>query len=210
MADPVGAENFLGEQIVSRETFQKLQLFAELLTKWNPAAGLVSPASLGQLWDRHILDSAQLLEFAPGGARKWLDIGSGGGFPGLVCAIIAVERRPQIRFMLVDSNRRKCDFLSEVCRQTGTGAEVLNIRAEQLDPGNADVVSARAVAPLHGLLPLARRHLAEGGLGVFPKGSGYRDELTVARNSWSFTVDAIRSRTDSSGRVLLIGSIVHG
>ena len=210
MVELVGQEKTPGEENVSRETISKFRVFSELLKKWNPVAGLVSPASLEQLWDRHILDSAQILEVAPPGIRKWLDIGSGGGFPGLVVAIMAAERRPEINVVLVDSNRRKCDFLSEACRQTGTEAQVLNIRAEQLDPQNADVVSARAVAPLPGLLSLASRHLAEGGLCVFPKGSGYRDELAAARKSWSFTVEPVPSRTDGKGRILLIRSIANG
>ena len=157
-----------------------------------------------------MLDSAQLLDHVPNEAAKVVDIGTGGGFPGLVLSIIAAERRPHTRFVLVDGNARKCEFLREVCRRTGTGAEIRDERDSDLEPQCADVVTARAVAPLGRLLGMACRHLSEGGTCVFLKGKGVAKEIEAAAESWRFGLTAVPSRTDGCGRILLIRELTHG
>lgn len=205
-----GPREFRRSEGVSRETLDKLAVFADLLARWNRTARLVSPSTLGSIWHRHMLDSAQLLDHIPEEAGKVVDIGTGGGFPGLVLSIIAAERRPHTRFVLVDGNARKCEFLREVCRRTGTGAEIRDVRDNELEPQRADVVTARAVAPLGRLLGMTNRHLSEGGICVFLKGREVATEIESAAKSWRFGVTAAPSRTDGCGRVLLITELTHG
>ena len=205
-----GPRDFRRSEGVSRETLDKLSVFADLLARWNRTARLVAPSTLGSIWHRHMLDSAQLLDHLPTKADKVVDIGTGGGFPGLVLSIIAAERQPCTRFVLVDGNARKCEFLREVCRRTGNGAEIRDVRDSELEPQCADVVTARAVAPLGRLLGMACRHLSEGGTCVFLKGKGVATEIESAAGSWRFEVTATPSRTDGSGRILLIRELTHG
>src|SRR5215210_3708353 len=137
---------------VSRETFEKLELLERELRRWQAIKNLVGPATLDQVWDRHIADSLQLLDLAPE-ARTWLDLGSGAGFPGLVLAIAGAERGLKVH--LVESNSRKCAFLRHIARLTGAAATVHEARLEAVIPGfigTTDVVSARALASLAMLL----------------------------------------------------------
>jgi 16S rRNA (guanine527-N7)-methyltransferase len=194
---------------VSRETSARLDAYIMLLEKWNPAINLVSRASLPGLWRRHVLDSAQLWDLAPQHAILWADLGAGGGFPGLVISILAAERRPQLRMTLVESDRRKAAFLAGVIRETGISADVLDARIEDLPPLGADVVSARALAPLDVLLGHAERHLASGGTALFPKGAGYQAELDEALERWRFSVQKHSSRTDPESVVLSLGDIAR-
>ncbi len=192
---------------VSRETQARLQTYAGLLEKWNPRINLVSRATLGALWTRHFLDSAQLLDLAPETTRHWCDLGSGGGFPGLVLAILAPERRPGLRFTLIESDQRKAAFLRTVLRETGAGATVLDSRIEDAPPQTADIVSARALAPLPALLGLAARHLAPQGTGIFPKGVRHEDELRESLELWHFRCEKLPSQTDPDAVILRISEL---
>ena len=193
----------------SRETARRFERFEELLEKWNPYANLVSRRSLVHCRERHFRDSAQLFRHAPGECRKWLDLGAGGGFPGIVLACMAREARPEMEFILADSNERKCRFLNLAARELGLNARAVGARAEALEPQRADAVSARAMAPLRTLLGYAKRHLAPGGLCVFPKSAGYAREVEEARKLWAFDLEAVPSETEESSAILLIGSIRH-
>ena len=122
----------LGSLTVSRETIDRLSIYANLLEKWNPRINLVSRSTLDDLWSRHIVDSAQLFELAPVTAKHWVDLGSGGGFPGLVIAILAKELRPELEVVLVESDQRKCAFLRTVSRETNCGAVVHSKRVEEI------------------------------------------------------------------------------
>ncbi|MCL4170695.1 UNVERIFIED_CONTAM: hypothetical protein GTU68_049362, partial [Idotea baltica] len=133
---------------VSRETFAALQAYAALLEKWNPKINLVSKSSLQDLWNRHILDSAQLFSLVQHPHNTWADLGSGGGFPGLVIAIMALESGSPDQVILIESDTRKAAFLRTVIRELGLRASVINKRIEQVDPLDADVISARALADL--------------------------------------------------------------
>jgi 16S rRNA (guanine527-N7)-methyltransferase len=192
---------------VSRETKEKLELLEHELRRWQAIKNLVGPATLGQIWDRHIIDSLQLLDLAPE-ARTWLDLGSGAGFPGLVLAIAGAERGLTVH--LVESNSRKCAFLRHIARLAGVSAKVHESRLETVIPGfigQAEVVSARALAALPLLLEWTEPLLKAGTIGLFPKGRDAEIELTEARKRWTFAADILPSRTDSEARILRITSI---
>ncbi|SCY44097.1 16S rRNA (guanine(527)-N(7))-methyltransferase RsmG [Microvirga guangxiensis] len=192
---------------VSRETQEKLQILEQELRRWQVIKNLVGPATLDQIWDRHIVDSLQLLELAPD-AKTWVDLGSGAGFPGLVVAIVGQERG--LKVQLVESNSRKCSFLRHVARLTGSAVTVHAARLETIVPtlvGQVDVVSARALASLTQLLEWTEPMLKAGTTGLFPKGRDAESELTEARKRWTFEADVLPSRTDSDARIIRITSI---
>ena len=194
---------------VSRETLVRLEEYAALLAKWNPVINLVSKSTLPDVWQRHMRDSAQLWPLCPKGARLWVDIGSGGGFPGIVIAILAAELAPEMRVILIESDQRKATFLRTVAQTLGLELRVESQRAEDVPPLGADVVSARALTALSGLLPLAQRHLAENGLAIFPKGQSAAQELTDALELWQFAVTKTPSETDHQAVVLQIRDIAR-
>lgn len=194
---------------VSRETHTKLQEILGLVERWNRTINLVSAGSLGQGWTWHVLDFAQLWSIGNAVDGPWVDIGSGGGFPGLVIAAIAQEQRPALQVVLVEFDRRKCVFLTEVARQLCLDVVVRTGRVEALTSAAAQVLSARALAPLDALLISARRHLAPGGLALFPKGQSFELELEAARAHWHFDCEVIKSRTDPLAVILRIENIEH-
>lgn len=192
---------------VSRETEDRLKSYYDLLTKWTKRINLVSRATLEDGWRRHVLDSAQLVRLAPEGWRHWVDLGSGGGLPGVVVAIIAAEKDNDQHVTLVESDVRKAAFLRAALREVGVGADVVAARIEEIASLEADVVSARALAPLPRLLDLSHRHIKPGGTALFPKGKNAGDELQQALERWSFACEKIPSETDSSAVILKIGDI---
>ena len=192
---------------VSRETFARLDRFEQLLRQWTQTINLVSQASLSELWDRHIIDSAQIYEIAGDHVGHWVDIGTGGGFPGLVVAILALEKHSDRRFSFVESNLRKAAFLRTMAREFDLPVQVFADRIEDLDQLNADVISARAVAPLKLLLKYAERHLKPSGRALFHKGAAFREELSEALESWTFQSDEYTSITDGTAVVLSLGDI---
>ncbi len=202
------AGNMPGPLDVSRETEARLARFAELVRKWSPRINLVSRGGLEELWERHIVDSGQLWPHAPQG-RRWVDLGSGGGFPGLVIAILAKEARPSLRMTLVESDRRKAAFLATASREFELDVRILGERIEHVPPQNADILSARALAPLDRLLGHVKLHLAPGGRALLPKGARWREEIETARQSWTFEWDAIPSLTDPASVILSIGEIAR-
>lgn len=171
---------------VSRETQDRFAIYAKLLAKWNPRINLVSTQSVKDMWTRHFSDSAQLHDLADHPISHWADLGSGGGFPGLVIAILAMDRGSPERVSLVESDARKCAFLRTVVRETGAPVSIHTDRIATLPPLNADVLSARALANLDTLLEHAERHLTEGGTALFPKGKSWRKELEQAQTRWCF------------------------
>lgn len=191
---------------VSRETLDRLTILAELLTKWNPRINLVSRTSLEDLWSRHIFDSVQVFQRAPN-AGHWVDIGSGGGFPGLVVALMAEEPGAPEKVTMIESDQRKCAFLRTVLRETGVTAHILTERIEKAPPQAADVLSARALADLGTLCAFSERHLAPGGRGLFQKGASWKKEVTAAQESWSFDLEVIQSKTETEAVILKLGDI---
>lgn len=198
-----------GSESVSRETIDLLEQFAELVRKWNPVINLVSKPSLSVLWDRHIRDSLQLHELLPDKADVCLDIGSGGGFPGIVLAILSQTSHPARCYTLVESDQRKAAFLREAARSLNLTLVVLPERIETIAPHNADVISARAVAPLSKLLEWTCLHLDPQGTCLFPKGSSYPQEIADARRFFEFECEAIPSVTDRTAAVLRIQKVNH-
>lgn len=192
---------------VSRETLDRLEIYAALLKKWNPAINLVAKSTLADLWSRHFVDSAQIYDLAPEPFKHWVDLGAGGGFPGMVCAIIAKEKAPEARFTLVESDQRKSAFLRTVARETGAHVEVVASRIEGIAPLQADVLSARALASLDMLLEFADRHMKPSGRAIFPKGESYQQEIAEAQGRWHFSAETIPSITDGKAVVLAIGGI---
>lgn len=192
------------EQRISNLATERLQIFVGLLAKWNPAINLVSPASLVDVWTRHIADSAQVLDLAPVRRGRWLDMGAGAGFPGVVVSLIAADTDSPVDATLIESDQRKAAFLSTVSRETGVPMTVQAARIEAVAAQNADVVSARALAPLVKLCAFAERHLAPDGTALFLKGGQYEAEIEEARKFWTFTLDVRASRTDPTGAVLIM------
>lgn len=195
-------EHFQAETSVSRETLDRLRVYAELLVKWQARINLVGPATIPDLWRRHMLDSAQLFPLLPRNLPRLIDIGSGAGFPGLVLAILGV---PEVH--LVESDLRKGAFLREVARQTAASVTVHSARIESLSDLKAPVVTARALAPLPKLLDLAAPLLAPDGQCLFLKGQNIAEELTEARKIWIFDEDRSPSRSDPSGLVLRVREV---
>src|SRR5690349_5193773 len=189
---------------VSRETRERLDAYAALLRKWQPTINLVGPRTLGDLWTRHFVDSAQLFPLIPSEARVLVDLGSGAGFPGLVLAILGV---PEVH--LIESDQRKATFLREAARATQAPVTVHAKRIEQVSPFPADVVSARALAPLTDLLALASPFLTPDAVCIFPKGQQASDELTAAAKTWNIKVDRIQSITDPGATILRVSEVSH-
>ncbi|MDO6729810.1 16S rRNA (guanine(527)-N(7))-methyltransferase RsmG [Marinovum sp. 2_MG-2023] len=188
---------------VSRETFDRLEIFVALLRKWSPRINLVSKSTMAQVWERHIADSIQVVEAAGATGEKWVDLGSGGGLPGLVIAL----SNPDLAVTMVESDLRKSTFLRTVLRETGCKAEVIAERIEAITPQNADVISARALAPLAKLLDFASLHLNPGGFALFPKGVTWKKELKEAESMFSFQHEIVKSRTQEGAVILRIGEI---
>ncbi len=201
------AERVLHSLNVSRETSDRLRLLAELLLKWNPKINLVSKSTIETVWGRHILDSAQIFDLVSHPVGHWVDIGSGGGFPGLVIAILAMEKDPAQKTTLIESDQRKCAFLRTVLRETGVSGTVLSQRIEEADPQGADVVSARALADLSKLCGFAERHLEKQGKALFPKGVTWQKEMREAEESWSFCHEVITSKSEPEAVILKLGDI---
>jgi len=192
---------------VSRETLDRLHAYADLVRRWNPRINLVAASTLSDLWERHVVDSMQVFDHADRTATTWADLGSGGGLPGIVCAILALELMPDCSFTLVESDKRKAAFLL-VCKQEFALNLTVRIeRAERLAPLSAQIVSARALAPLPQLLPLVARHIASGGCALLPKGKNHAAELEAARAEWHFQVTSHVSTTDAWARILALKDI---
>jgi 16S rRNA (guanine527-N7)-methyltransferase len=193
---------------VSRETAARLDRFVELLLKWQALTHLIAPSTVPTLWTRHIADSLQLLDLAPE-AKIWVDLGTGGGFPGLViaCAFCGTQGR---LVHLVESNTKKAAFLREAVAATESPAVVHAVRMEKFVEsfaGKADIVTARAVSPLSLLLGQCVPLLSQGALGLFPKGQDVEVELTEASKCWKMAADLVPSRTDPKARIVMIRAL---
>jgi 16S rRNA (guanine527-N7)-methyltransferase len=195
----------LGLVPVSRETLARLDRFVATLLTWQKRINLIAPGSVSEIWTRHVADSLQLLSLAPA-ARVWLDLGSGGGFPGLAIAC-ALAETPGARVHLIESNGKKAAFLREAVRITGVSAIVHHARIEQMGTKLAehiDLVTARAVAPLNDLLGLAEPWMKRGAQAFFPKGQDVGAELTEASKYWNIEAVLVTSKTDPRARIVKV------
>jgi 16S rRNA (guanine527-N7)-methyltransferase len=175
--------------------------------RWNPAINLVSKATVEDLWQRHVVDSAQVFSLCPADTLTWVDLGSGGGFPGIVVATLAKELKPDLRVTLVESDLRKATFLRQAAQTLSLPVSVLSRRIEAVSPLNADVLSARALAPLSNLLGFAEQHLSPNGTAIFQKGARFAAEIAEARKAWTFDVDIKPSLSEGEAAILVIRNI---
>jgi 16S rRNA (guanine527-N7)-methyltransferase len=182
---------------VSRETYEKLEIYKNLLLKWQKAVNLVSRETLGDIWNRHILDSLQIIPYISG--KKVLDVGSGGGFPGMVLAISG-----KFSVTCVDSDRKKMLFLSEVARATGTDVDIITDRIENLQTKDFGTVCARGFAELSDLVAITGKFAKTG---VFLKGQKLQDEISNAKSLFIFKYEIHESIVDSRGKIIVIDSV---
>lgn len=190
---------------VSREIAARLDRFVELLLDWQQRMNLIAPSTVPVIWSRHIADSLQLLDLAPD-ASIWIDLGSGAGFPGLVLAC-AIADRPGAQVHLVESTGKKANFLREAARHIDVPATVHAVRIEEFVKtfaGRADVVTARALAPLKEILRLAHPLVKTGAQGLFLKGQDVGSELTQASKYWKFEPVLVPSKTNPSSRIVVV------
>ncbi len=207
----LGPSDFAHVFGVSRETVDRLRTYADLLKRWQKAVNLVAPSTLSEIWDRHFADSAQLATLIPDGTKRHVDLGSGGGFPGLVLAIMLADRGG-VSTVLVESDQRKCAFLREVARNTGIAVEIVAQRIEtpatSAKVGAVDVVTARALAPLNDLFALSAPLWTESTLGLFLKGRSVDQEILDARQHWQFEHRLIPSMTQAGAAVVEVRNLV--
>jgi 16S rRNA (guanine527-N7)-methyltransferase len=217
-------QNALAMFDVSRETIARLDRFVALLLAWQRRINLISPSTIPSLWTRHVADSLQLLQLAEissphpppqtGEGRTggvWLDLGSGGGFPGIViaCALADVSG---VKIHLIESNMKKAAFLREAVRETKVPGIVHAARIETLVPvlgGAADYVTARALAPLSDLLDIIAPFLKKGAKALLPKGQDLDIELTKATKHWNIEAESVPSKTSKTGRILIVHALTR-
>src|ERR1700733_2539334 len=190
---------------VSRETEDRLALFVELLDRWRHKTNLISNSTFPSVWTRHIADSTQLLALAPQ-AKRWVDMGSGAGFPGLVIAIQLADITDAI-VHCIESDGRKCAFLREAARATGAAAAIHPPRVEAIDPEGlraVDAVTARAFAPLPLTLKLARPWIQRGAIAVFPRGESVKDQIAASPEASAYAIETLPSVVNPKAAILRI------
>jgi len=211
---PMTAQEMASQLVfhVKHKALEDLEKFGKVLAERNEVMNLVGPATIPHYWSRHVLDSAQLLNHAPK-AKLWADLGAGAGFPGVVLAILlkhmstdSDETPTDRQVFLIDSLAKRCRFLSEIVRDLGLPATVINDRAENVSL-KVDVVTARAMAPLPKLLGFAESFFRKGAEGWLLKGENVEAEIAEARKTWAFQSDLTTSLSDPRGRVLHIRSV---
>jgi len=203
--DEATEETFISQLNVSRETLDLFLLYAEILAKWQRKINLISANTIVNVWSRHFLDSAQLYGLVPRGAKTLLDIGSGAGFPGMVLVVMGVKN-----VTLVEADARKCLFLSEVLRETGKHANIVNCRIEEFDGGYFDIITARALAPMDKLLSYINPHFGPSTKGLFLKGEQVDHELTKAKKQWKLEYKTVPSITNDRGSIIIVEKISSG
>ncbi|HEX6841741.1 MAG TPA: 16S rRNA (guanine(527)-N(7))-methyltransferase RsmG [Stellaceae bacterium] len=201
---PLGPVGFRKLTNVSRETFNRLVIYVDLLSTWNARINLVGRNTMGDVWRRHILDSAQLYPHIPQGTCLLIDLGSGAGLPGLILSILGV---PEVH--LVEADARKAVFLREAARLTDAAVTVHAVRIDRVKPFVAQVVTARALAPLIELLEISERFRAPSTSCLFLKGENAQEELTLASKQWNMTAHQSPSLSDPSGCILRLENIIR-
>ena len=192
---------------VSRETLNGFCEYETLLSKWNEKINLVSKNTLVDIWERHFLDSGQIIKLVEASGKRWVDVGSGAGFPGLVVALLLRDREIDCNLVLVEKNPKKGFFLNEVIRKLNLSVEVVNDNIYPLAPLNADILTTRAFSELKNLIEIAFRHRKKDGICLFLKGENYRIELDKTLNYWFFDYDIVDSLSSSSGKIIRVKKI---
>jgi len=201
-----GAEDFKQDANVSRETLVSLRAYADCLLEWNARMNLVGRSTVKDLWHRHMLDSAQLWRHIPLGAKTLVDLGSGAGFPGLVLAVMGAHRS-DFHVHLIESVGKKAAFLRAAAAAAGVSMTLHNTRIEKVDPFVADVVTARALAPLPKLIRYGQRFSGPNTLQIYLKGQDVGDELTAAHKIWKMKVGRQPSASDPRANVLSVSEV---
>lgn len=192
---------------VSRETQDALKELSDDLLRWTKRINLISPSTYSDIWERHIEDSAQIWPLRPESTKSWCDLGSGGGLPGLVLAVLAKGESAPAQFTFIESDMRKCAFLTTMISKYELPATVLSKRIEAANPVHADVISARALAPLPKLIELALRHAKEDAIFLFQKGAQHKNEIDAAQQTWHFKYEAVPSQTHTGAVILKITEV---
>ena len=198
---------FIKSLNVSRETLKGFYEYKTLLSKWNEKINLVSKNTLVDIWERHFLDSGQIIKHVEASGKRWVDVGSGAGFPGLVVALLLRDREIDCNLVLVEKNPKKGFFLNEVIRKLNLNVEVVSDNIYTLEPLNADILTARAFSELNNLIEISFRHRKKEGLCLFLKGENYRFELDKTLNYWFFDYDVVDSLSSSSGKIIRVKKI---
>ena len=199
---------FIKSLNVSRETIDSLCEYESMLSKWNSKINLISKNTFANIWNRHFLDSGQIIKHVDASRKRWVDVGSGAGFPGLVVALLLRDRKIDCDIILVEKNLKKVFFLNEVVRKLDLNVKVLNKNIRTIEPLNADILSARAFSELNELIELAYHHRKERGICLFLKGENYRWELDKTLNYWFFDYDVVDSFSNSSGNIIRVRNIL--
>ena len=202
--EPLDAEGFAAAADVSRETLERMKRYGDLLAKWNERVNLVGKSTMTDMWRRHMLDSAQLFPRLPPETGRLVDLGSGAGFPGLVLAIMGV---PDVH--LIEANARKCAFLREAARVAEANVTIHDNRIESSPGLDADVITARALAPLPVLLKYAEPHLMPNSVCLFLKGVSVDEELTEIRKLWNIRENTYPSITNTDGVIVRLEVEYH-
>ena len=197
-----GPKEFSSDTLVSRETVERLQIYAKVLLKWNQTVNLVGQSTIENLWHRHFLDSAQLYPRISPNSQVLLDLGSGAGFTGLVLAIMGCSC-----VHLVEKDRTKTTFLREVARLTETEVHIHNAQIDAFEPFPVDIVTARALAPISDLLVWAEPFLGSESVCLFPKGRNVEEELTSIYNIWETEIVRLPSRTDPQSTIVCMRGV---
>lgn len=205
-----GPEEFAADTGVSRETLDRLRLYVDTLMKWQKRINLIGPSTVAEVWRRHVLDSAQVLPEIDPNVRVVTDLGSGGGFPGVVLALCLPDHcGPEVRVHMIESNQKKASFLNHVLRETGASAKVHCDRIEALVPWPSDVVTARACASIDKLLAYSEAFRTHKSVCLFLKGRDAVKELTEASECWTYRRRTIKSRSDPSGHIVVLTNVAR-
>lgn len=207
MTEQFGPEQFAQRFNVSRETLDRLHTYIRILLDWNEKINLVGESTIPYLWTRHVLDSAQVLDYIPDWSdrkRQYADLGTGAGFPGMVLAIMGVGT-----VHLYEKSPRKCQFLLEVAEAVDADVLIHQGRSDEFPPETHDVILSRACAPLNKLLGMAKPFFGNHSIAVLHKGQNLDEELTQATKYWKMNTEIFPSCTDSRGRIIRIEALRH-
>lgn len=204
-----GKAAFLDACSVSRETLERLERFEALILKWNKTINLIAKSTEPEIWTRHFLESAQSLQYRPVTGTRWIDLGSGGGFPAMIVAILAKEEAQDLTVTCVESDIRKGAFLRSAAGELEVSLSVATRRIEEMPAQDADVLSARALAPLSKLLGYAERHLGETGRCIFLKGERWRQEVEEALENFRFSFENHPSPSNPASAILVVKEVTR-
>ena len=192
---------------VSRETFDRLKAYEASLKEWQNKFNLVSNASLEDAWKRHFKDSVQLFKYVPERSRILLDFGSGAGFPGMVIAIMAEEKMPNLKVKLIESIKKKTLYLNAVKDICNVRVQIINDRIENIPSFSADVITSRAMCNLNDLLKYSNKFSNKKTTLIFPKGKSYKEELNIAQKNWNFDCNIFANEINPEGVILVINNL---